>query len=89
MRGNPTAASYALFFKELQKEGAADRVSGSLPTNLTFVAKDAGVVRGARGPWANLQDGSTGATPTTTPLGDFGAFAAFVRGLAPETGGAS
>lgn len=89
VRGNPTAASYALFFKELEKERAANRVSGSLPTNLTFVAKDAGVVRGTRGPWANLQDEPTGTTPTTTTLGDFGTFAAFVRSLAPGTGGAS
>lgn len=87
-RGNPTSAAYALFFKTLSEEKAADKLATKIPTNISFVARDAGVVRGEKASWLVDPDASAGAAATVSELGDFGAFARFLRGLAPMKSGA-
>jgi hypothetical protein len=61
-----------------------------MPTNLTLLAYDEGVVRGAIGPWLTVLPGGAapgtggaGVAPTavTNDLGDFKAFAKFLKDL--------
>lgn len=82
VRGNPTSAAYALLYKNLSEELAADKLSTKLPTNISIVARDAGVVRGDRAEWLVDPDANPGVAGTVSELGDFGAFAKFLRSLA-------
>lgn len=88
VRGNPTAAAYALLYKELAEEKAADKLTEKIPTNISFVAKDAGVVRGMKAKWLLDPDAVPGAAATVSELGDFSSFSSFLRTLAPMKGDA-
>lgn len=83
LRGNPTAACFGLLYKTLDEEQAAKRLSTRLPTNVSLVARNAGVIRGTEAAWSPSSDAAPGTAATVSELGDFGKFADFVRSLAP------
>lgn len=87
IRGNPTSAAYALFFKNMDEEKSASKLAGKLPINFSFVARDAGVLRGSKAGWLTDPDAPPGAPLTHSELGDFGAFAKFLRSLSPTNPG--
>jgi hypothetical protein len=86
LRSNPSAAAFGLLYKTLSEERAAFAISTRIPNNLSLLARDRGVVRSKAGEW--LVDPSAGPTAPTpsNDLGDFQAFAAFVRDFVPASG---
>jgi len=83
VRGNPTSAAYALLYKNLEEEKAAHRISDKLPSNISLIAKDAGVIRGSRSAWLTDPDAAAGTPPIQCDLGDFKVFSTFLRSLSP------
>ncbi|MBE2211046.1 MAG: SIR2 family protein [Xanthomonadaceae bacterium] len=83
LRGNPTAACFGLLFGSMVEEKTAQAVSSRLPTNVSLVARDSGLIRGVMANWAPHPDAVPEAPGATSDLGDFSAFAAFVRNLSP------
>lgn len=81
LRNNPTAAAYGLLYRDFEEEAAAVRVSKRLPTNICLVGKDSGFVRGDVGKWIGDENGDEDAKFASSDLGDFAAFARFLRGL--------
>ena len=81
LRSNPKAAGFGLLYKNLAEEPGASKVSKRLPTNLTLLARDTGAVRGVVGPWLTDPSTGTGTGPVLNDLGDFVAFAAFLKDL--------
>ena len=84
LRGNPTAACFGLLYGTLTDEKAAKLLAPRLPTNISLVARDSGVVRGVEALWAPDPDAAPGTSATVSELGDFGNFSSFVRSLAPS-----
>lgn len=84
LRGNPTAACFGLLFGSMQDEKGAQAVSNRLPTNVSLVARDCALARGVVAGWTPHTDAAPGAPAVTSSLGDFSAFADFVRSLRPS-----
>jgi hypothetical protein len=88
LRSNPMAAAFGLLFKNLSDEPGAAALVDRLPSNLTLVARDQGVVRGIPGTW--LPDSSSGTSlPVVSDFGDFAVFARFLKGLCATPRGTS
>lgn len=83
LRGNPTAACFGLLFGTLEEEKAAKAVCSRMPTNVSLIARDSALARGVVAGWAPHPDASPGAIGVTSDLGNFAAFAEFVRSLRP------
>lgn len=89
LRDNPTAAAYGLLFGTLEVERAAAGLEAPLPSNISLVARNGGVVRGVKSGWSDDADADNGPAPTSSDLGDFSVFSAFLRGLSQARQGAA
>lgn len=77
LRSNPSAAGFGLLYRNLADEPGAAALSTRVPTNLSLLARDRGVVRATMGEWFAAP--SAGKTPVSNDLGDFQVFASFLR----------
>lgn len=80
LRGNPTAAIFALLHGDISKYSSALDTAATFP-NVTLLARDGGVVAGKSGSWA----ASAGGGSTHCSLGDFVRFGERLRALAGRT----
>ena len=89
LRSNPTAAGFALLYGKLDDEVAASTVASRIPTNLTLLARDKGVVRCNRDAWMTDPAPVSVGTAPECRLGDFSEFASFLKKLSASSGAAS
>ncbi|HVZ19251.1 MAG TPA: SIR2 family protein, partial [Terriglobales bacterium] len=85
LRSNSSAAAFGLMFKNLEDEGGALALSKRIPSNLSLLARDRGVVRAINAEWLVGPSGAT-APPATNNLGDFKAFAGFLKSFVRNNG---
>lgn len=76
LRGNATAAAFALLHGPVAKYANASKLARAL-ANLTVLALDGGVIAGREGSWEASADGH----PTECKLGDFAELGIFMRRL--------